>query len=198
MCSRASRTNRLGLPHTGVRTFENHSRKHSRIVGLGATDQSLGPGVRRISTAVFLLWQYVKNRRRATRVPHLPTLRDRARNVTASVTPDMLERTWQETGHRLDITACHHWVTCSSVLNYHLLHKFYNFLFYNTNCIHLAFAILFMLTESNVKDTKEKPCIINYLLRQKGEEKTEVKNHTFSRNPLRGYVDINLFYFKST
>jgi hypothetical protein len=39
----------------------------------------------------------------ATCVPDLPTLRDRIRDVIASVTPDMSDRTWQEITYRLDI-----------------------------------------------------------------------------------------------
>jgi hypothetical protein len=40
----------------------------------------------------------------ATHVPDLPLLRDRIRVVIASVSPDMLDRTWQETEYRLDIS----------------------------------------------------------------------------------------------
>jgi hypothetical protein len=36
-------------------------------------------------------------------MPDLPMLRDRIRDVIASVTPDMLDRTWQEIEYRLDI-----------------------------------------------------------------------------------------------
>jgi hypothetical protein len=51
----------------------------------------------------LFLWGYVKDRVYATRVPDLPTLRDRIRDVISSVTPDMLDRTWQEIEYRLDI-----------------------------------------------------------------------------------------------
>jgi hypothetical protein len=51
----------------------------------------------------FFSWGYVKDRVYATCVPDLPTLRDRVRDVIASVIPDMLDRTWQEIEYRLDI-----------------------------------------------------------------------------------------------
>jgi hypothetical protein len=51
----------------------------------------------------LFFWGYVKDRAYATRVPDLPTLRDRIRDVIASVIPDMLDRTWQEIEYRLDI-----------------------------------------------------------------------------------------------
>jgi hypothetical protein len=40
----------------------------------------------------------------ATRVSELPTLRDPIRDVIASVTPEILDKTWQEIEYRLDIT----------------------------------------------------------------------------------------------
>jgi hypothetical protein len=51
----------------------------------------------------FFFWGYVKDGVYSTRVPDLPTVRDRIRDVIASVTPDMLDRTWQEIENRLDI-----------------------------------------------------------------------------------------------
>jgi hypothetical protein len=63
----------------------------------------LAPCLLYITALDFFLWGYVKDRVYATHVPDLPTLQDHIHNVIATVTPDMLHGTWQESEYRLDI-----------------------------------------------------------------------------------------------
>jgi hypothetical protein len=99
---------------SGVCTFEKLSREPSRIIGLGAADQSLGPRVRRISFR-WISFSGGTSRTecmlpvRLTTRPH-PWC-DCLRNP-GHVGQNMA-RNWVQTWHY----SCHQWVTCWSVLN---------------------------------------------------------------------------------
>jgi hypothetical protein len=63
-----------------------------------------------IASLHFVLWGYVKSCAYAVRVLELSKLLASVRDLVASVTPDMLERTWQEAVNRFDIICtkiCH-------------------------------------------------------------------------------------------
>ena len=51
----------------------------------------------------FFLWGYVKDIVFRTKVTGLQDLKTRIQAAVATVTPDMLARTWQEIDYRLDI-----------------------------------------------------------------------------------------------
>jgi hypothetical protein len=86
----------LHIQETMTRTFPDHWIGHDGPI-------SWPPRSPDITLLNFFFWEYVKDRVYATSVPDLPTLRDHIRDVIYSVTPDMLDRTWQEIKHRLEI-----------------------------------------------------------------------------------------------
>jgi len=51
----------------------------------------------------FFLWGYVRDKVFSTPVPDITNLKARITDAFATVTEDMLENTWRETDHRLDI-----------------------------------------------------------------------------------------------
>jgi hypothetical protein len=51
----------------------------------------------------FVLWGYVKNIVYQVKINHLQHPRARIRDTVATVTPNMLQATWNEVGYRLDI-----------------------------------------------------------------------------------------------
>jgi hypothetical protein len=51
----------------------------------------------------FFFWGYVKDIVYSTRVPDINNLRARIVEAVATITPDMLERTWTKVEYRLDI-----------------------------------------------------------------------------------------------
>ena len=73
-----------------------------RWIGRGAPI-SWPPRSPDITPLDFFLWGYVKDRVYATQVAKINQLRERIENVIATVTPEMLQRTWIELDHRLDI-----------------------------------------------------------------------------------------------
>jgi hypothetical protein len=90
----------------------------------------------------FFFWWYVKDRVYAPRVPDLPTLRDRIRDVIASVTPDMLDKTSQELSSDLAlfVLPVGHMLKCTKPTS--VIHILLIPLSYTTNCINLAFKVV--------------------------------------------------------
>jgi len=51
----------------------------------------------------FFLWRYVKDKVFSTPVQDIKNLKARKTNAFATVTEDMLEKTWREIDYRLDV-----------------------------------------------------------------------------------------------
>jgi hypothetical protein len=51
----------------------------------------------------FYFWGYVKQTVYSVRIPNIQRLKQRIREVAASVTPDVLGRMWQEMEYSLDV-----------------------------------------------------------------------------------------------
>jgi hypothetical protein len=74
----------------------------NRWIGRGG--QIAGPPPSPVITPLdFFFWGYVKDFVYSTRVPDINNLRARIVEEIATITPDMLERTWTEVEYRLDI-----------------------------------------------------------------------------------------------
>ena len=90
-------------PHWGsiVRDFLNETFPNQWIGRNGPTPWP--PRSPDITPLDFLLWDYVKDRVYRTPVRDVETLQSRIIEVLAAVNEEMLENTWREIEHRLDI-----------------------------------------------------------------------------------------------
>ena len=78
--------------------------RSSPTPGLGGADQFPGlPEAQILSRWTFFLWGYVKNCVYGEKIGDLQHLRDRIATAIATVTPDVIQRTWHEIEYRLDV-----------------------------------------------------------------------------------------------
>jgi len=91
--------------YTGVHMFVGFWMQHLQTGGLGEMVRHPGHHDRRISPPPpeSSLWGYIKDKVFSTPVPDITNLKARITNAFATITEDMLENTWREIDHRLDV-----------------------------------------------------------------------------------------------
>jgi hypothetical protein len=64
----------------------------------------------------FFLWGYAKNCAYGEKIGDLQHLQERIATAIATVTPDVIQRTWHEIEYRLDVRPSEKWSTYRNIL----------------------------------------------------------------------------------
>jgi len=79
--------------------------RDSLMPGLEGVDQYLGHLEAQISLhLIFFLWGYIKNIVYVEKIRNIQHLQERITSAIETVTPDMIQKTWQEIEFRLDVS----------------------------------------------------------------------------------------------